>query len=231
MKYTYFTDIEKVVQWTYDNQNLFYDKNNAEYGNEESLWPTSRADNIRKMDTYPAATILEQGHFEQINIAELLLCINNAKDSTRPSQNSEFLKMTSTSKKVINILLLGRVLDGDDSNGSFVVSAKKATNQYKDTHQVLYSYFDEKFKLSGRPNGGIKTIKYLPGRTVSYAQICNATQKFNNSITHSGIKKGLNDLVKYGLVECVDKEEMLYKLNFIECKKFLQKCCEESRTI
>jgi len=126
---------------TYDNKNLFYDKNDPMNKKEESLWPTSRADAIRKMFNYPSAEILEQGLFEQINIAELLLCINNAKDDTRHTENRSFLAMTSTSRKVINILLLGRILDGEDENGSFVVLEKKATEQYRDTHQVLYNYF------------------------------------------------------------------------------------------
>lgn len=227
MKYTYFTDIEEVVQWTYDNESLFYDKNDPMSRKEESLGATSRADAIRKMFNYPSKEILERGLFEQINIAELLLCITNAKDDTRHTENREFLAMTSTSKKVMNILLLGRLLDGEDENGSFVVSEKKANDQYKDTHQALYTYFNEKYKLSERSNRGIKTIKYFPGRTVSYAQICNATQKFKNSITNEGIKSGLNDLVKYRLVKCVDKSRMLYKLDFKECKKFLEKCGKE----
>jgi len=227
MKYTYFTDIEKVVQWTYDNKNLFYDKNDPMNKKEESLWPTSRADAIRKMFNYPSAEILEQGLFEQINIAELLLCINNAKDDTRHTENRSFLAMTSTSRKVINILLLGRILDGEDENGSFVVLEKKATEQYRDTHQVLYNYFNEKYNLSERSNKGIKTVKYLPGRTVSYKQICNATRKFKNSITDAGIESGLGDLVKYGLVECVNKDSMLYKLDFNGCKEFLEMCSNE----
>lgn len=226
MKYMYFTDIEEVIQWTYDKQKLFYDKNDPVSRMEEALWPTSRADAIRKMSNYPSVEMLEKGVFEQINIAELLLCINNAKDDTRPAKNREFLAMTSTSKKVINILLLGRILDGEDENGSFVVLKEKATDKYKDTHQVLYEYFDKKYKLSSRPNKGIKTIKYLPGRTVSYAQICNASKKFNNSITEDGIRSGLDDLVEYKLVKCVDKNGTLYKLDFKQCKKFLTKCCK-----
>lgn len=223
-KYTHFTDIEEVVKWTYDNDNLFYDKNNPYSGNEETLGQSGTADNIRKMFNYPGPQILQKGSFEEMNIAVLLMCINNAQDKTRPAVNREFLAMTSTSKKVINILLLGRILDGEATDGSFVVLEEKATEQYKDTHQVLYEYFKEIYKLAERPNGGIKTIKYFPGRTVSYAQICNASKKFKNNIKDEGIQGGLDELVEYGFVKCVDKNKGLYKLDFKECKKFLDKC-------
>lgn len=231
MKHTYFTDIEQVVQWTYDNKNLFYDKNDPWTRTEETLWPTSRADTIRKMSNYPSNEILDKGSFEQINIAELIMCINNAKDDTRHTDNREFLAMTSTSKKVMMILLLGRILDGEDEDGSFVVLRRKATEQYRDTHQVLYKYFNKKYKLEERSNKGIKTIKYLPGRTVSLAQICNASQKFKNGITNAGVEGGLKDLVKYKLVKCVDPSDKLYKLDFVECKKFLEQCRGQQRTV
>lgn len=224
MKYTYFTDIEEVVQWTYDNDNLFYDKNKGR--DADGLLSSGTADNIRKLYTYPDK-ILEYAGFEQINIIDLLLCINNAQDNTRPSADSKFLHMTSTSKKVMIILLLGRVIDGDDDDGSFVILKNKANDQFKDTHQILYEYFDKKYNLSNRPRGGIETIRYFPGRTVSYAQILNATKKFKNSIKDEGVQGGLDKLVEYGLVKKVGESGILYKLDFQECKKYLESCYKE----
>lgn len=214
MKYSYFTDIEEVAKWTYDHSERFYDKNNPDSANYNSWGTTGTVNNIRKMKSYPNGEILKEVNVEEINIAELLLCINNVKDATRPTMNKDDFTMTSTSKKVMNILLLGRILDGESVEGCFVV---------KQETQPLYNYFDKLYHLSDSPNKGVKSIRYFPGRTVSFTQICHASERFKNSITRTGIWDGLIKLVEYGFVECVDEKNELYKLDFSYCKNFLEK--------
>jgi len=49
MKYSYFTDIEEVVKWIYDHSERFYDKNNPNTVNHNSIGTTGTANNIRKL--------------------------------------------------------------------------------------------------------------------------------------------------------------------------------------
>lgn len=60
MKYSYFTDIEEVVKWTYDYSERFYDKNTPDTANFNSLGINGTANNIRKMKSYPNDEILEK---------------------------------------------------------------------------------------------------------------------------------------------------------------------------
>ena len=50
MKYSYFTDIEEVVKWIYDHIERFYDKNNPNTANFNSLGTTELANSIRTND-------------------------------------------------------------------------------------------------------------------------------------------------------------------------------------
>ena len=59
MKYSYFTDIEEVVKWTCHRER-FYDKNNPDTANINSLGTTGTANNIRKMNSYFNDEILKK---------------------------------------------------------------------------------------------------------------------------------------------------------------------------
>lgn len=49
MKYSYFTEIEEVVKWTYGHSEGFYDKNNPDTATLDTLGTTGTANNIGKM--------------------------------------------------------------------------------------------------------------------------------------------------------------------------------------
>lgn len=72
MKYSYFTDIEEVVKWIYDHSERFYDKNNPDTANFDTLGTTGTANNIRKMQSQPNNEILKEVNVEEIYIAESL---------------------------------------------------------------------------------------------------------------------------------------------------------------
>lgn len=59
MKCSYFTDIEEVVKWTCHRER-FYDKNNPDTANFNSLGTNETANNIRKMKFYPNDEILKK---------------------------------------------------------------------------------------------------------------------------------------------------------------------------
>lgn len=100
MRYSYFTDIEEVVKWTYDYSERFYDKNNPDTANFDTLGTTGTANNIRKMKSYPNDEILKEVNVEEIYIAESLSCINNVKDATCPSHTKDlFAPYEQYSKK------------------------------------------------------------------------------------------------------------------------------------
>lgn len=65
MKYSYFTDIEEVVKWTYDHIERFYDKNNPNTANFNSLGTTELANNIRKMKSYSNDEILKKADMKK----------------------------------------------------------------------------------------------------------------------------------------------------------------------
>ena len=71
MKCSYFTDIEEVVKWTCHRER-FYDKNNPDTANFDTLGTTGIASNIRNLKSYPNYEILKEVNLEEIYIAESL---------------------------------------------------------------------------------------------------------------------------------------------------------------
>ena len=65
LRVEYFTDIEEVVKWIYDHSERFYDKNNPDTVNYNSLGKTGTASNIRKLDFNRTKTLIvdNQGLF------------------------------------------------------------------------------------------------------------------------------------------------------------------------
>ena len=212
----YFIDIERLIKWIHANRELvkelLWDKGNTEEPNRIKKW--KRYENF--LSDYYLGLINDslaekEKKFEKINIAELMVCINNAKDHNRGNRHSELSPITSTGKKVMTMLLLGRIIDWAGEDGCFQTT--------EDNHPEVFAYLAS---FSSRPKKNGKYY-YFPGRTVSYNQLCEFSKDYKNGITSRGIYGGLMRLVDIGLVECVDKEKELYKLSFEGCKKFLEK--------
>ena len=63
---------------------------------------------------------------------------------------------------------------------------------------------------------------YLPGRTVSLTQLKSIGKSYRNGIKDTAIPNGINELVRAGLVSCVNEEKELYKLDYMGCERFLK---------
>lgn len=209
----YFIDIERLIRWTFENATLFGD--GPEYIAGESVLK-----NWRRYEDFPRDDSIElinvnvkkdEQPFRKINIAQLMICINNAKDHNR-GKKTDLCSITSTGKKVITMLLLGRLLDGKNKEGYFTATKEKDTD--------VYEYLTQTARV---PNKKTIAYYYFPGRTVSFNQLCALSKSYKNGITSKGIYGGLERLIKIGLVECVDKDKDLYKLSFEGCEKFLEK--------
>ncbi len=85
------------------------------------------------------------------------------------------------------------------------------------TEEALFKYLQKKCS----DEGSVKKFNYIPGRTVSYTQLCKLSKRYANHITEIGICGGLEDLINRKLIEECDKENRLYKLSFEGCKNFL----------
>ena len=206
---TTFIDFERFVKWIYENSHLlsdYYDKPLCV--NTAKTW--------KRYSKMPSNEILElinekllskdDEKFEKIDGIDLLLCANNAKDHNRG--NIETLaSITSTGKKILTLLILGRIID-EDKNSNFFLATKEK-------NQDVWKY------LSGfnKSNNSVKKYYYFPGRTVSCKQLCDVGKKYKNGIKDTAIPDGLKELENKGLVECVGKD--LYKLSFNGCKNFL----------
>ena len=209
----YFIDIERLIRWTFDNDALFGD-------GPEYIAGDSFLKNWRRYEDFPRDDSIElinanlkkdELSFQKINIAQLMICINNAKDHNR-GKEANLCPITSTGKKVITMLLLGRLLDGKNKNGFFTATKEKDVD--------VYEYLSQTAKF---PNKKTIAYYYFPGRTVSFNQLCELSKSYQNGITSKGIYRGLLRLMDIGLVECVDKDKDLYKLSFAGCEKFLEK--------
>ena len=208
----FFIDIERFIKWTYSHEDLFGSDFSKDFGeNTVKKW---RRDEVLPSETSikKANRSLREGEkaFDKINIAELMICINNAKDHNR-GKNTELMSVTSTGKKIMTLLLLGRTVDDKKDNGFLTASINKDS----DVHAYLLTVSERR--------SCVKTYYYLPGRTVSLEQLCNLSNDYKNGITPEGIYDGLQLLQQLELVECVDKKLDLYKLNFEGCKSFLCK--------
>ncbi len=101
-----FVDIERFVERTYRNHGLFVDLKD-----DGAVWPPTESAG-RKYKSYsslPTKIIDEvnKNHlngfeeFEFISIADLILCINMAKDHSRGKANVESKPITSTGKRYL----------------------------------------------------------------------------------------------------------------------------------
>ena len=217
-----FIDIEKFVHWTYTYSNLFGE-------NFTCIFSESTCKNWRSYNKFPSVKNLvnindnyinksSEGTFKTIVISDLIICINNAKDHNR-GNTSSLLCLSSTEKKILIILLLGRFL-GDADNADYFTTRK-------DKDAEVYEYLVKLNEPSNKTNN-IKEFKYFPGRTFSYTQLCNMSTNYKNGITSKGINDGLQGLVKTQLVICIDPEKELFRLEFDKCYEFLQSCKKDT---
>ena len=213
----YFIDIERFVKWSYANDELF-----GKDGRTHYEFGSTTGKKWRKYQNVPSEETLElinsrflngEAPFDYINIAELMICANNEKDHRGAHKEKDYI--TSTGKKILNILLLGRILDREKKDGFFCVTQKDT-----DIYKYLSSFT--------KSNKKTDLFYYQPGRTISVDMIKDVGNTFNNKIEEAALVPGLEELARCGLVTCVDNEKQLYKLNFDGCKSFLIKKIENS---
>ena len=208
----YLIDIERFVRWTYDNPKLF--------NGENSVYSKSAVKEWRRYESSPSKKIIEEINsnylngekpFERINIDELILCVNNAKDHNGRLMKIDRSSIESTGKKVMIFLLLAGYVEERDKGGALACSRTK----FSEVHSYLSKKKSNKMEID--------TFYYIPGRCVSLKQLCEANKRYKNHITDSGMLEGLKYLEDSGLVICVDRENKLYKISFEGCKSFVNK--------
>ncbi len=219
----YFIDIERLNKWIYRHPECIRrydnDKDNDDITDENKIITKSNCKNWYKYKTFPRDNSLKDIYKKmysveeinlddyRINIADLMICVNNAIDINK---GQKLQTITSTGKKVMVLLLLGRILDGNNKNGFFTATEKKDS----DVWSYLASFSDYNSKT------GI--FYYFPGRTVSLNQLKSVGKSYKNGIKDTAIPDGIRELIRVGLVACVDEKKELYKLDFDGCQRFLK---------
>ena len=206
---TTFIDFERFVKWIHDNTDLIGEDYRKMFkGTTAKAW--------RKYEKMPSDRLLNdvnalipssEEKFTKIDGLDLLICANNSKDHNR-RKNKTLPSITSTGKKVLILLILGRLIDEDDEQGFLTATEEKNSDVWK-----YLSQFNKSHSFA-------ETYYYFPGRTVSCEQLCAIRRNYRNGINDAAIPDGLKELERVGLVECVGNN--LYKLNFNGCKKFLE---------
>lgn len=204
----YFIDIERFVNWLYCNKKYIgEDENTFIRPSTCKNWLRyQKLPNDKYINDINSKINETDNKFEKINIAELLICVNNAIDINK---GQKLQTITSTGKKVMTLLLLGRILDGQNTSGFFTATRIKDAD--------VWEY------LSGFNNSPqkINLFYYLPGRTVSLSQLKSVGKSYKNGMKESAISVGIKELERLNLVKCVEAGKELYKLNFAGCKEFL----------
>lgn len=204
----YFIDIERFVNWLYCNKKYIgEDENTFIRPSTCKNWLRyQKLPNDKYINGINSKINETNNKFEKINIAELLICVNNAIDINK---GQKLQTITSTGKKVMTLLLLGRILDGQNTSGFFTATRIKDAD--------VWEY------LSGFNNSlqKINLFYYLPGRTVSLSQLKSVGKSYKNGMKESAISVGIKELERLNLVKCVEADKELYKLNFAGCKEFL----------
>lgn len=211
-----FMDVERLGKFFKDNKELI---KNPDFPTENDWkkFSKSTTSEWRRFQTLPSEaqlnsineTLEKTKIFKYINIADMLLCANNAKDKSTVSD-----KLEPTGKKVLNILLMGRIYDGTSKSGIFYVS--------KNESDPLWIYLKNKC-------GNLNGFYYYPGRTVSLKQIYDLSKQYKNEIASiDGVELGVEYLVNAGLAIWTDKDNGLCKLDFDGCEKFLIKNKKEA---
>lgn len=204
----YFIDIERFIIWLYSNKKYIgEDENTFIRPSTCKNWLRyQKLPNDKYLKDVNAKINEKDENFEKINIAELLICANNAIDINK---GQELPTITSTGKKVLTLLLLGRILDGQSNSGFFTATKEKD----RDVWEYLSGFNNSQNKIN--------LFYYLPGRTVSLNQLKSVGKSYKNGMKESAIPVGIKELERLNLVTGVDINKELYKLNFAGCKEFL----------
>lgn len=204
----YFIDIERFVNWLYCNKKYIgEDENTFIRPSTCKNWLRyQKLPNDKYINDINSKINETDNKFEKINIAELLICVNNAIDINK---GQKLQTITSTGKKVMTLLLLGRILDGQNTSGFFTATRIKDADVWE--YLSGFNYSLQKINL----------FYYLPGRTVSLSQLKSVGKSYKNGMKESAISVGIKELERLNLVKCVEAGKELYKLNFAGCKEFL----------
>lgn len=207
---TAFIDFERFVKWLHDNTDLIgedYDKlfkkNTAKAWRKYYKMPSDRS--LKDVNKLISSS---NEKFSKIDGLDLLICANNSKDHNRGT-SKKLPSITSTGKKVLMLLILGRLIDEDNQQGFLTATQERNSNVWKYLSQF------------NKSNSPVEVYHYFPGRTVSCEQLCAIRENYRNGINDSAIPDGLNELVRVGLVKCVGNN--LYKLDFKGCQRFLER--------
>ena len=220
-----FIDIERFAALIRDHKKeWFYERKEIPNGR----YSPSTRDSWLKFKKVPTkeikiinAKLEKKSRFETINLADLLIRVNLTKDHTRgqTSKADNNISLCSGAKKVLQLLILGRLVEDDYKNSKLTVYKNN------DNETELYKYLS---CLCGTVSKG---YYYLPGRSVSLNQIKElAKEKYSDSFSDKGIEKGIAGLLKAGLVKHSINNELnitekseLYHLDFNGCYSFLKK--------
>lgn len=203
-------DAERFVKCLYDNADYFKKVNDGTYIVSESTF--TKWNSYQSM---PSMTHIkeinqllpEKEQFDVIIVEELLLCVAMAQDHHRGKIRANLKAITSTAKKVFNMMVYGDLLESPKES---VLTVRK------DTSPELFSY------LRSIGNNQNQVFYYLPCRTISKKQLYELGRKYKNKIKNSAFEGGLKNLVDNKLVEVVNETDELYKISFEGCKKFIQ---------
>ena len=219
-----FIDIERFVSLIRDHKEWFYLREERPDGK----YSPSTRDSWLRYIKLPAKELVEinkkldeKNRFETINIADFLINVNVAKDHNRGKMlaSGQNLILSSDAKKVLQLILLGRLVENDYKSSKLTVY-KNDINE-----EPLYEYLSY---LCGVER---KSYYYLPGRTVSLNQIkALVREKYSANFTDSGIEKGIDGLLNAGLLKRtiseklhITKESNLFKLDYNGCYDFLRR--------
>ena len=220
-----FIDIERFAALIRDHKKeWFYERKEIPNGR----YSPSTRDSWLKFKKVPTkeikiinAKLEKKDRFETINLADLLIRVNLTKDHNRgqSSKDDKNISISSDAKKVLQLLILGRLVEDDYKNSKLTVFKDN------DKETELYKYLSH---LCGTSS---KSYYYLPGRTVSLNQLKElAKERYSDSITDKGIEKGIAGLLNAGLVKHSTNKELnisekneLYRLDFNGCYRFLKK--------
>ena len=218
-----FIDIERFIAMVKDHDEWFYKRNEDPNGKSAP----STKDAWRRYIKSPTKELVminsrlnSKERYKTINIADFLIYVNLTKDHNRGKVLDDYQPdfISSDSKKVLLLFLLGRLVEGDRDKSALTV------HKHDSNEADLYNYLSN---LSGTKS---KCFYYLPGRTVSLNQLkALAKERYSNSLTDVGIDKGINGLLKAGLIKRttdeklkISKDSNLFRLDFDSCYRFLQ---------
>lgn len=191
--YEFFGNMDYLIKWAYSvkpndlNRGVVNNlRNFKKMPTEESLkdivsWLRDKGEDVK---------VKEEDFQISIRISDLTRAVNSAKDNI----------ITSNGKKVFNLLLPTNKEECKIANDYFLC---RQDGSYED-EETLFKYLKEESNnyLKDNIKSQIKTYYYLPGRAVTFQQLDRFGEKY--SYIPKGIRKGINNLEKNGIVEVIE---------------------------